>query len=76
MQNGTRAKLVGSSGKKRVKIIKAKLMNLKQTISTTEICTDIHEFKNGYQRRTNILLEDKDGDLVAASHSILDMGKK
>jgi len=26
--NGTRAKLVGSSGKKRGKIIKAKLMNL------------------------------------------------
>jgi len=30
MQNGTRAKLVGSSGKKRGKITKAKLMNLKQ----------------------------------------------
>jgi len=30
MQNGTRAKLVGSSGKKRGKIIKAKLMNSKQ----------------------------------------------
>jgi len=36
--NGTCAKLEGSSGKKRGKIIKAKLMNLKQTMRT-EICT-------------------------------------
>jgi len=32
-------------------------------------------FKNGYQHRTNIV-KDKNGDLVAASHSTLDMGKK
>jgi hypothetical protein len=37
--NGTRAKLVGNSGKKRRKIIKAKPINLKQAIRTNEICT-------------------------------------
>jgi len=34
MQKGTCAKLVGSAGKKRGKIIKAKLMKLKQTMGT------------------------------------------
>ena len=40
-----------------------------------DLYRDINEFKNGYKRRTNIVI-DKNSDLVAASHSILDMGKK
>jgi len=69
MQNcGTRAKLEGSSGKKRGKIIKANNKNW-------DLYKDTREFKIGCQRRTN-LLKDKNGDLVAASHSTLGMEKK
>jgi hypothetical protein len=36
--NGTRAKLANSSGKKIEKMRKAKLINFKQTIRTPDIC--------------------------------------
>jgi hypothetical protein len=36
---------------------------------------DIQEFKNGYQRRTNIV-KDKNGDLVAASPQYFGHGEE
>ena len=66
-------KLVDISDKKK-EYLKAKIDELETNFKVKNIrdfYRSIHDYKNGYQPRTNIVKDEK-GDLVTDSHSILD----